>query len=59
MYIAVFTVDIELKVVEINAYLRSKGVSSLIEIDEVKPIGALPLLGSGKIDYKILRGMIE
>lgn len=59
MYIAVFTVDIELKVVEINAYLRSKGVSSLIEIDEVKPIGALPLLGSGKVDYKILRGMIE
>lgn len=50
-----FTVDLDLKLPEINAYLRSKGVSNLISIDEIRSIGALPLLGSGKIDYKILR----
>ena len=56
--ITLFTVDLDLSLKEVNAYLKSKGVSNLIQIDVIKPIGAIPLLGSGKIDYKVLKAML-
>ncbi len=43
---------------EVNAYLRERGVSNLIKIDEVRTLEAIPLLGTGKIDYKVLRALI-
>ena len=56
--IALFAVkEIDLK--EVNKYLISQGVSNLIKIHEFRLIEEIPLLGSGKIDYKILRKMIE
>ncbi len=56
--ITLFTVDLDLSLKDVNAYLKSKGVSNLIQIDVIKPIGAIPLLGSGKIDYKVLKAML-
>lgn len=57
--IVLFLVDLKPKLSEVNHYLKAKGVSPLIQIDEIKQIGALPLLGSWKIDYKVLREMLE
>ena len=55
--IVLFTVDLELKLSEVNDYLRSQWVNNLIQIDEIKPIGSLPLLWTGKIDYKVLKDL--
>lgn len=44
--IVLFLVDLKPKLSEVNHYLKAKGVSPLIQIDEIKQIGALPLLGS-------------
>ena len=56
--IVVFTVETPLSTKEINSYLKSQGVSNLIRIDEVKEIWAIPILGTGKTDYKVLKKMI-
>ena len=55
--IVLFTVDLGLKLSEVNDYLRSQWVNNLIQIDEIKPIGSLPLLWTGKIDYKVLKDL--
>ena len=55
--IVLFTVDLDLKLSEVNDYLRSQWVNNLIQIDEIKPIGSLPLLWTGKIDYKVLKDL--
>lgn len=56
--ITLFTVDLDVNLKEVNHYLKSKGVSNLIKINSIKKIGAIPLLWSGKIDYKVLKGML-
>ncbi|MGE4443960.1 MAG: AMP-binding protein [Candidatus Altimarinota bacterium] len=48
----------ELNLEEINAYLRTSGVSNLVKINEIQVISEIPILGTGKIDYKILKNMI-
>ena len=55
--ITLFCVDFAPWLKEVNLYLKSKWVNNLIKIDHIKPIWELPLLGSGKIDYKILKSM--
>ena len=55
--ITLFCVDFTPSLKEVNLYLKSKWVNNLIKIDHIKPIWELPLLGSGKIDYKILKSM--
>ena len=55
--IVLFTVDLDLSLSEVNTYLRSQGVNNLIQIDEIKPIWALPLLWTGKVDYKVLKDL--
>jgi long-chain-fatty-acid--[acyl-carrier-protein] ligase len=38
----------------INAALKEQGFSSIVKINEIKKLDALPLLGSGKINYRAL-----
>ncbi len=47
------TFDVELD--EINRAIRTGGLSSLHWISKVVRIDELPLLGTGKIDYKALQ----
>lgn len=56
--IVLFVVDLKLDVKEVNKYLKAKWVSNLIQVSSVKNIEKIPLLGTGKIDYKVLKEMI-
>ena len=56
--IVLFVVDLDLKVKEVNEYLKSKGVSNLIHINRIEKIESIPLLWTGKVDYKILKNLV-
>jgi len=43
---------------EVNAYLRASGVSNLARIHEIIELPEIPLLGTGKTDYKVLKEKI-
>jgi long-chain-fatty-acid--[acyl-carrier-protein] ligase len=47
-----------LKLAEANALLTQAGFRGIMRLDEVRRVDALPLLGTGKIDYKVLRAQI-
>jgi long-chain-fatty-acid--[acyl-carrier-protein] ligase len=42
-----------------NAILQEEGFRGVMRLDDVKKLDKLPVLGTGKTDYKVLRGMIE
>jgi long-chain-fatty-acid--[acyl-carrier-protein] ligase len=42
-----------------NAVLVREGFGGVMRLDEVRTVAKLPLLGTGKLDYKALRAMIE
>jgi len=44
---------------EANMILKEAGFSNLVKIAEVKNIEGIPLMGTGKIDYRYLQTMIE
>jgi long-chain-fatty-acid--[acyl-carrier-protein] ligase len=50
------TADIRLG--DANALLTQAGFRGVMRLDEVRRMDALPLLGTGKIDYKVLRARI-
>ena len=50
------TTDIQLR--DANALLNKAGFRGIMRLDEVRRLDALPLLGTGKIDYKVLRAQI-
>jgi len=50
------TQDIALK--EANAVLVKEGFRGVMRLDDVKKLDAIPVLGTGKTDYKVLRGQI-
>lgn len=52
---ATFSVPLD----EVNFVLREAGFSSLVKMSLIKYVNQIPLLGSGKINYKELDGMIE
>ncbi|MCG8701744.1 MAG: AMP-binding protein [Bacteroidales bacterium] len=52
--IVLFTIK-EISVEEANACLRKSGLSNMMKINEVQMIDEIPILGSGKTDYKQLR----
>jgi acyl-CoA synthetase (AMP-forming)/AMP-acid ligase II/1-acyl-sn-glycerol-3-phosphate acyltransferase/acyl carrier protein len=56
--IVLFTTT-ELKLAEANALLTRAGFRGIMRLDEVRRVEALPLLGTGKIDYKVLRAEIN
>jgi long-chain-fatty-acid--[acyl-carrier-protein] ligase len=49
----------EITLAEANALLTKAGFRGIMRLDEVRRIDALPLLGTGKIDYKVLRAQIR
>lgn len=50
------TVDISLT--DANKILSSRGFRGVMRLDEVQKVDAIPVLGTGKIDYKLLRNQI-
>ena len=42
----------------VNDILRNAGFSRLVRISEVRKIDEIPLMGSGKIDYRKLQSMV-
>ncbi len=56
--IVLFTpLDISLR--DANTLLQAEGFRGVMRLDDVKKLDKLPVLGTGKTDYKVLRGMIE
>lgn len=55
----VLFITAEIKLAEANALLTQAGFRGIMRLDEVRRIESLPLLGTGKIDYKVLRAQIE
>lgn len=56
--IVLFSLD-HLELEEVNDYLRKRGVSNLVKISEVIKIESIPVLWTGKTDYKELKKMIS
>jgi long-chain-fatty-acid--[acyl-carrier-protein] ligase len=57
-HIVLFTTqDISLK--DANAVLADAGFRGVMRLDEVRHIQPIPVLGTGKTDYKVLRRMVE
>lgn len=50
------TVEVSLK--EANAVLQQEGFRGVMRLDGVKKVDKIPVLGTGKTDYKVLRGML-
>jgi len=48
----------DIKLADANALLTQAGFRGIMRLDEVRQVDALPLLGTGKIDYKVLRARI-
>ena len=44
---------------EANAQLAAEGFRGILRLDDVQKIDAIPVLGTGKTDYKVLRAKIE
>jgi long-chain-fatty-acid--[acyl-carrier-protein] ligase len=55
--IALFT-PLSLTLVEVNRSLKAAGLSLLYAIKRIEKIDTIPLLGSGKTDYKILKARL-
>jgi acyl carrier protein len=56
--IVLFTI-LPINLDEINNYLLSHGVAPIAKIKRIVEMEAIPVLGTGKTDYKVLRKMIE
>lgn len=55
--IVLFTTE-PLSLRDANAVLQAEGHRGVMRLDDVKQIGKVPTLGTGKTDYKVLRAMI-
>jgi long-chain-fatty-acid--[acyl-carrier-protein] ligase len=44
---------------EANALLLDEGFRGVMRLDEVRRVDSVPVLGTGKTDYKALRALIE
>jgi long-chain-fatty-acid--[acyl-carrier-protein] ligase len=56
--IVLFSIE-HIEVDEVNEYLRKRWVSKLVKVTENIVIEKIPVLGTGKTDYKNLKGMIS
>ncbi|HEV3119659.1 MAG TPA: AMP-binding protein, partial [Gemmataceae bacterium] len=55
--IVLFTTE-KISVAEANALLLKEGFRGVMRLDEVRHLDSIPLLGTGKVDYKVLRAEI-
>jgi long-chain-fatty-acid--[acyl-carrier-protein] ligase len=44
---------------EANEILQQAGLRGIMRLDEVRRLEKIPVLGTGKTDYKVLRKMIQ
>ncbi len=44
---------------EVNSFLKESGFSSLVKVNKIIQVEEIPLLGTGKTDYKVLKEMIN
>ena len=56
--IVLFSIE-HIETEEVNDYMRKNWVPNLVKIDEVIKIKEIPLLGTGKTDYKELKKLIN
>ncbi len=56
--VVLFTTE-EINQREANALLQKEGFRGVMRLDEVRRIDAIPVLGTGKTDYKVLRAQID
>jgi acyl-CoA synthetase (AMP-forming)/AMP-acid ligase II/1-acyl-sn-glycerol-3-phosphate acyltransferase/acyl carrier protein len=49
----------DLNLAQANVLLAQAGFRGIMRLDEVRRVETLPLLGTGKIDYKVLRSQID
>ena len=42
-----------------GSLLVKEGLHGVMRLDEVRRVEKLPVLGTGKTDYKVLRGMVQ
>lgn len=49
----------DLNISEVNKYLRSKGVSSIARIRNITKVDEIPMLGSGKTNYRELKERVR
>jgi long-chain-fatty-acid--[acyl-carrier-protein] ligase len=55
--VVLFSTEV-LDVREANKVLEKEGFRGVMRLDEVRRVPSIPVLGTGKTDYKVLRGMI-
>lgn len=55
--IVLFTTE-DISVRDANAVLQKEGFRGVMRLDEVRKVGQLPVLGTGKTDYKVLRAQL-
>jgi long-chain-fatty-acid--[acyl-carrier-protein] ligase len=55
--IVLFT-SLGIKIEEVNEYLATSGVAPIARIKRIIEVDEIPLLGTGKTDYKVLRKML-
>jgi long-chain-fatty-acid--[acyl-carrier-protein] ligase len=55
--IVLFTTE-SISLAEANSLLLQEGFRGVMRLDEVRRVDKLPLLGTGKVDYKVLRALI-
>ncbi len=39
--------------------MQKEGFRGVMRLDEVRKVDKIPVLGTGKTDYKVLRGMLS
>jgi long-chain-fatty-acid--[acyl-carrier-protein] ligase len=55
--VVLFTTE-EVSLREANAVLQKEGFRGVMRLDDVRRVDKIPVLGTGKTDYKVLRGML-
>jgi long-chain-fatty-acid--[acyl-carrier-protein] ligase len=56
--IILFTTE-DITLSDANTLLQKEGFRGVLRLDDVKKMDKIPMLGSGKTDYKVLHAMIE
>jgi acyl-CoA synthetase (AMP-forming)/AMP-acid ligase II/1-acyl-sn-glycerol-3-phosphate acyltransferase/acyl carrier protein len=56
--VVLFTTE-EISLQQANALLHREGFHGVMRLDEVRRVDVLPVLGTGKTDYKVLRAQIN
>ncbi len=58
-FLIMFSTDSSIDKTAINTILKEAGFSRLIKISDIKEIEAIPLMGTGKTDYRFLQSILE